>query len=99
MTNTNNNSEHSLINDMFKDMKHQRKTSNVIIIIQSIIIIGLIVALSLLAMRSQRLLKEAVDETNEKYIELLTDTEFTTEYVIETDNNALNNGNITVNKN
>ena len=30
---------------------------------------------------------------------LLTDTEFTTEYVIETDNNALNNGNITVNKN
>lgn len=95
----NNNSERSLIGDIFKDMKHQRKASNIIMLIQSLIIIGLIVSLVFVSLKGQKLLKEAVEDTNNKYIDLLTNTEFTTEYVIETDNNALNNGNITVNKN
>lgn len=91
--------ERSLINDMFKDMKHQRRTSNVIIIIQAIIIIGLIASLVWISMRSQKLLKEQSSEYQTKMVELLTETEFVTEYMIDTDNNSLNNGNITVNKN
>ena len=95
----NNNPERSLISDIFKDMKHQRKASNIIIFVQSLIIIGLIASLVFVSLKGQRLLKEAVEDTNNRYIKLLTETEFTTEYVIETDNDALNNGNITVNKN
>ena len=95
----NNNPERSLISDIFKDMKHQRKASNIIIVVQSLIIIGLIASLVFVSLKGQRLLKEAVEDTNNRYIKLLTETEFTTEYVIETDNDALNNGNITVNKN
>lgn len=93
------NEERSLINDMFIDMRHQRRTSNVIIILEGIIIIGLIAALVWVSLRSQKLIKEQGTEYQNNMIELLTETEFVTEYMIDTDNNSLNNGNITVNRN
>ena len=91
--------EHNLVNDMFKDSKHQRLVLAVIAIIQLFIIIGLIIGLIIVSMHSQDTIKDMAEENNCQMIELLTESELVTEYTIETDDHSLNNGYITVNKN
>lgn len=93
-----NTEERSLIKDMFKDAKHQRRMLMVVIFIQFIVIAGLICGLIKTSLHHQDVIKEMAEEHNRQTMELLSETEFVTEYTIETDHQSLNNGNITVNK-
>lgn len=101
--------DYSLMKDIFKDMNGNRKHSKMVNIFQSIIIVLLIGVIFVLSWHSQKLLKEQSDSYNEKIvqlsesynqkiIDLLNETEFVTEYTIDTDNNSQNNGYINVNK-
>ena len=98
-----------LFKDMLKDAKHQRLLSTVIIIILSIAVVVLGIALFKVSahcqdqiketsMHCQDLLKEMSLEYEKQMVELLSETEFSTEYQIDTDGNSFNTGNITVNK-
>ena len=84
--------------DMLKDAKHQRLVSTVVILILSLIIVGLVVGIFMVSIHCQNLLRDMAIESDNKIIQMLNDTEFTTEYQIKTDSQSFNNGNITVNK-
>ena len=90
--------EHDLYKDMFSDGRHQRKMLTIIIILQSIIILGLICGMVYISMNSQKLIKESGDESNRKLAELFESVEFVTEYTIDTSEQSTNNGYINVNK-
>ena len=87
-----------LVKDIFKDVKHQRIISAIIIFLLSVAVIILGITLFKVSTHCQDLLKEMAMESDQRMIELLSETEFTTEYQIDTDNQAFNTGNITVNK-
>lgn len=101
--------DNSLIKDIFKDMTAYRKHSKIHSIFHYIVIMLLIGVIFALSWHNQKLLKEQSDlynkrivqlseSYNQKMIDLLNETEFVTEYTIDTDNNSQNNGYINVNK-
>lgn len=90
--------DRDLLMDIVKDTKHQNKFMRRAIILLTITVIGLIASFVAVVLHSQNVIKEMALEHERKMIELLTETEMSTEYVIETDNQSLNNGYINVNK-
>lgn len=88
----------NLYKDMLSDMKDQRKSLKTVIVVLSFIVMCLIGGIIGLAFHSQKLLKEMSIECEQKIIDILGETEFITEYTIDTDGQSLNNGNITVTK-
>lgn len=95
--------KHDLMTDMFRDLKHQRlmmfKVSFTIIFTLLAIIAGLVAGMIKISLDSQKQIKDLAEKHNKQMMEIMTESELTTEYTIETDNQSLNNGFIVVNKN
>lgn len=97
--------DNDLMKDLWNDSKARSKVKDLVIVILSILSLVLVAGLIVISLNSQKIIKdmsiecnEKIAECNKKMLEMMTETEFVTEYTIDTDNQSMNTGNINVTK-